>query len=775
MGALLHCEIRWQLAQGTPLGSAWHVRRFEFIESIDAPFLLRVQVDSDDIDLEVLELVGGELTLTLARGATDRRVHGVVVRSELLGTFGGRLQFALEVGPAVTLAGYGARSRIFQGMTVPEIVVAVLEPTLAPLRRAVELRLSRAHPVRDFVVQWRESDLEFVLRILADAGIACLFEHGEQAETTVLVDEVGSLRGLGFDEDGETAPTTVRFVAERGVRPDDEGVAVLGPVRSIAPSRFDVLGWDWRQNPPAAFEASDTPSPSAWPGPLLEDPGTRRLVELAGRTHLDETTAQSRAAGANARQSAARLAGGGDVLAFAAGRTFELVGHPLAHHDIAYLVTRVVHRASLPRSDEPGHAGDARYVNDFAAHPLALGHSPARRPRPRADGLHSAVVVGPPTEEVHTDEGGRIKVRFPWNREAPEDDGASCWLRCVLPWAGAAYGAAFVPRLGMEVMVAFIDGDPDRPVCTGCVYNGAHSPPYALPEHKTRSGLRTSSSPGGAGHNELYFEDAAGSEEIHLHAQRNLREVVRADHATHVGRDQSLEVGRDQTVTIGRDHSETIRGNATRVIEGADDERVFHGRTTQIDGAEDHFVHKRQFVYVGCEAGEAIMRVNGARRVQAADAIELSCGPLHGAEVGPPASVLSMVPLMTRITVGTSSIMLLPDRIVIAADTIVLNSKGAAVELDERARVRGCEEVSLARGAAFDAANRLQLDGDVALHGNYTTVSGDTRVALVAVEGTGIVSLDAAEVAVHHDSKARIEDGGGGFVEIAQGLLRANQ
>ena len=730
-----------------------------------------MQIELDAIELEPLELLGGRVSLRLERGSSERTVHGVVLRTELVGTRDGSLQIALEAGPSIASCGIGASSRTFQMITAAELAAAVIGPTAITAGDRIEARLALDHPQRDYVVQWRESDLAFALRVLADDGIGCTYEHDAEATTLVLFDAADRLRGVGYDDDGATGPTLVRFVGDRGALPDRESVAVLGPARRAAPSRIDVLAWDWKQIPPTLLVGSDgADAPAA---PLREDACRRRPIEIDRHQHLDETAARAARLGVRARLDAASCTGWGDVLAFTAGRTFELDGHPLPQHDVEYLLTRVAHRGSFVRPEERADGGArSEYSNEFVCHPLALGHAPACVERPRIDGTHSAIVVGPKGEEIHTDEYGRIKVRFAWDRAAPDDDTAGCWLRCVQPWAGAGLGTVFLPRIGMEVVVAFLDGDPDRPICTGCVYNGWNPPPYALPEHKTRTVLRTASTPGGEGFNEIFFEDAKGGESVSLHAQRNLVERVRADHTTHVGVDQSLTVDRDQRLELGGNQTEAIGGDLDRRIEGACSDRIGADRFTQVDGADELHAVQSQYVYVGCESGMARLRVNGVRRVEAAAAIELRCGPLAAGAA--PSSEMTLVPTMARVAVGTSSIVLLPDRIVIAADTIVLQSKGAAIELDEHAHLRGNTDVVLARGADFDAGNRLQLDGDVGLHGAYTTVSGDDRVALVAVQGAGIVSVDATETAVHHDLKTRVEDSSGGFIEIAAGLLRAN-
>lgn len=775
----LRCDIVLRRPDGSELDAGWHVRRLDLVEAIHDPFSMRLLVESDDAGLDPLELVGGRLTIDLTHGETQRRLHAVVLRSEVVGTMDRRLQLALEAGPAAAIAGIGSRSRIFQHKTVPAIAHEVLGAAIERYSASIEQRLAVEHPVRDYVVQWRESDLEFALRILADAGITCLFEHDGDGERVVFVDDVAQLRGVESEGAQGEGPTSVRFVGDRGALAAHESVAVLGPASRLAATRHDVVGWDWKQIPPTRLEGSDGPTDDAH---VEEDVCRRRLVEIARHAHLDDVGLRAGRHGTSTRTDARRCAGWGDVSSFMAGRTFELAGHPLPDHDIAYLLDRVVHRARFRRADEGGdHRDGSHYDNEFVCHPLALGHAPPRRPRPVVDGMHSATVVGPKGEEIHTDEYGRIKVRFAWDRFAADDDSAGCWLRCVQTWAGSGFGTMVLPRVGMEVLVAFIDGDADRPVCTGCLYNGWNPPPHPLPEHKTRTVLRTSSSPGGDGYNELFFEDAAGHEMISLHAQRNLMERVRANHATNVGVDQTLEVGRDQKTEILGSRTERVVGMVDTTVEGTVQQWFDKDHVLQVLGNQNVHLDGSQHVYVGggpskdgqrayAAVGTAALKVDGTRRVDASAAIALNCGPFDAA-----ISTVSMIPTMTRLVVGNSSITLLPDRIVIAAENIVLKSKDADLVMAGNIAARAGEEIVLARGETIDSINRISLDGDALLRGAAATVSGDDSVELMAAAGAGKVTIDGSEAITYHSVKARIEEAGGAFLEIAGGMFNANQ
>ena len=248
-----------------------------------------------------------------------------------------------------------------------------------------------------------------------------------------------------------------------------------------------------------------------------------------------------------------------------------------------------------------------RYRNWFECMDARLPYRPQTvPPRPRIHGPHTAIVVGPPGEEIHTDEHGRIKVRFHWDRVSPFDDTASCWIRVAQRWSGPGWGALILPRVGMEVLVEFLDGDPDRPMVTGCVYNGNNMPPYPLPDEKTKSTTRSESSPGGGGFNEIRLEDAKGAEEIYVHAQLDMNTVV-LQHTTRtvgvddtdtVGNNQVESVGVDRTASVGNNEDLTVGVSQNRTIGGNQMTAIAANQLYTVGGAQDLIVGGTQTVSV---------------------------------------------------------------------------------------------------------------------------------------------------------------------------------
>lgn len=279
---------------------------------------------------------------------------------------------------------------------------------------------------------------------------------------------------------------------------------------------------------------------------------------------------------------------------FAPGHRFSLRGHPAPQLDGTYALTSVEHHGQA--DPDPAHGrGDMRvYWCAFECVPAEIAYPPRREKRKSVQVTLTAIVVGPAGSDIHVDAMGQIKVQFHWDREGKHDDRSSCWIRVMQPWAGAGWGHQFIPRVGQEVVVGFEGGDPDKPIVLGTLYNGTHPPPFSLPSEQTRSGIRTQTSPGGSGFNELSFDDAAGREQVYLHAQANFNEVVGRNHTSLVRNDEFCRVMGSRTDMVERDltehvkggRSHTVEGHSVEVVTGNSDERVSGMRVTRIEGRE---------------------------------------------------------------------------------------------------------------------------------------------------------------------------------------------
>jgi type VI secretion system secreted protein VgrG len=608
----------------------WQVRRFELHEALSEPYRLELDLvtevrEADDLAIE--RLLGAGCELWIEREVTQRVVCGVITRIELRPRVADRLALHVVVEPALALLDQRVDTRVWQGLAVPTIVEEVLAAGLADHGRNIDRsHLQASYDEREYVVQFRESDLAFAARLLEDEGIAYWFDHerGSGKEVLVLED-----RGDGWPEiatlDGDP---TLALIVEREQQAEVESIQRLDRRRALTSTSVVRRTFDWR-DPQAELHERAPPEGES---PADERGLVREVYEHGRRVERDPAR---RAASelARVREPDRRAWGQSNATGLAPGRRFRM-----SDPEREYLVIRVTHRGDCPEV-ELGPA-DARpsYVNEFECVEFdgAPWRPPHRARRPRIYGPQTAIVTGPEREEIHTDEHGRIKVRFPWDRVHALTDDTSMWIRVAQGWAGAGFGVLFTPRVGMEVVVEFIDGDPDQPLVTGCVYNGDSRSSVALPGEKTRSTIRTRSSPGGGGFNELRFEDAAGSEELFVHAQRDLRETVRHDHAIDVGHDEHLAIGANQTRTVGKDRTTTIRGNETVKVEGTRSEHVHGSDSLTVDGptkARHHDTHEQwitgsatRHVIAGAGPASSTLRVEGRHALIVDDLVTATVG-----------------------------------------------------------------------------------------------------------------------------------------------------
>lgn len=567
------------------------VRALELREAINEPFWLELTVISTDVHLAVDGLVGAALTLTMRGGEFERDAVGVVTSAVYLGTFNDTLQAQLIVRPSLALAELTQRSRIFQGLSVPEIVRDVAGPYVGGADAVDLTRLAEPADARDYCVQFRETDLAFMHRILAEEGIHYVLAQApdEEGQTLVLLDSMGGFEPVGLyaDDPKPTEVPSVPVITDRADLQDTVSINAFEWRRSQVTAIHTNGAADWLAQQPSAVEARVDPDDTApWEEGTAHIFSERRTLEN-GAAHLNTTDRLAALLRERAQSRSSGAFGHSTALGFRPGTSFALTGHPSETLDRDYLLTRVTHRADCPETDvheQTGLAGES-YTNRFECHDAATPIRPELRDKPRAYGQQTATVVGPPGEEIHTDTLGRIKVWMHWDRDGTAGaEDRTCWLRVAQPLAGPGFGTMFLPRVGMEVLVSFVDGDPDRPVCVGCLYNGGNATPYALPEDRTKTTIKTRSSPGGNGFNELRFEDAAGSEQVFLHAQRNLDETVRSAHTMSVGATQNVSVGADQTLKVDGSREMTIAGNHTVTINGTPKDGVPVGHTMSVVG-----------------------------------------------------------------------------------------------------------------------------------------------------------------------------------------------
>jgi type VI secretion system secreted protein VgrG len=709
----------FEIALGAFPAGTFRVASFRGRERLSRPYAFEVAVTGRDVDADALlnELIGRPVLLTLHGPGGSRVVRGVVARAISSGAVAlGRAGFRLRVVPRLALRKHRRNSRIFQDMTVVEVVSAVLGEAGVAHRWTTE----HAYPVHGYVVQYEETDLDFMHRLLAENGIYYHFEPPpEDADVTEPETVVFGDRARYAPIDGDSQLLYRPAGAGAALRREERHVTVFERGAAAAPVAYFRRDHDF-QRPLARLEAQAMAAPPAGASPALAE-----VYEHHG--HHAEAEAEARrstTALEQLRRKAGRARGESLCPRLLAGRRFTLHEHEIAGHDGEYVVTQVEHEG---RSADVAGEGGVTYENRFSCIPAANVLRPARRAREVRQSLETAVVTGPEGQEIYADAFGRIKVQFRWDREGRNDERSSCWLRVVQPWAGAGWGFQFIPRVGMEVLVSFLGGDPDRPVVMGCLPDATHPPPYPLPENKAKSGIKTESTPGGGGFNELLFNDTRGGELVSIRAERNFTETVLNDHLQTVGHDQTTavagkrttEITGDDTLTVKGGQTCTVRGGSNLSVGGSGQSAYAGARSTSVAGDETLRVGGGQTVIAaayshllighGVTEGHGLVYVNGNYRIGTAAMIQL--GAATGLTLSCGESAIEILPCEIKVKA--------PKVTVTAADELLIKGKDHEIAATDHLEIRG-QDVRL-----FAKEGQLLLDENARLNGRLVKLNCD--------------------------------------------------
>lgn len=556
----------------SPLGDRLLFARLSGGEGLGELFQYQLTALSDRADIRPAELLGQRLTVTMDLGdGRERSFSGhVTAMHRSVDAFRGRTRYELTLRPWLWFLTRTSDCRIFQDMTVPQILAAVFEDEPS---QQVELRLSATYRSWTYCVQYRETDFNFVSRLMEQEGIYYYFEHSAAGHVLVLCDGPGAHPPI---EGGDAVP----FVRTADARVDEDAITAVADLVQVEPGRYAMTEYDFRSpgtslavmrkpalpidHPKADYEVFDYPGEydAAAEG---EDYAAARIEEARARAETFEFTGTERDA--------------------AAGRRFRLTGHPRRDFNLEYLVVATQFSADESQygsTDDPGTTWSLSFT--------AIRHQQTWRPlratpKPVIQGVQTAVVTGPSGEEIHTDKFGRIKVQFHWDRYGGRDERSSCWVRVAYPIAGKGWGMATVPRIGHEVVVSFEEGDPDRPLVIGSVYNGDNPAPFGAEGRPTVSGMRSNTHKG-KGFNAMTMDDTAGKEKIDIHAQYDMH--------TKVGHDQTNTVDNTFTETIKKDtritvtegtYSHDVAANSAKYhVKGALEETYEATQTTTVTG-----------------------------------------------------------------------------------------------------------------------------------------------------------------------------------------------
>jgi type VI secretion system secreted protein VgrG len=585
----------------TPLGKdVLLLHTFRGQESISDLFSFHLELLSEKSSIAPDKVVGQrvDIEVELADGSL-RYINGFVSRFAQSGADDRFTYYEAVVVPWLWFLTRTANCRIFQNMTIPDIVSKVFKDRgFNDFRQA----LQGSFEVREYVVQYRETDFNFVSRLMEQYGIFYFFEHQQGKHTLVMANDPNAHK-----------PCPVQSKARVDYAPgsffkDEDVISTWQVEQELRPGKYALTDYNFETPSTSLLAKEDTVFKVGnndkyelfdYPGEYMKkadgETVTRIRMQEEEAIHFFGT-------------------GTGNCRTFASGYRFDLSGHAVTDMNKTYVLTEVHHSGTVGGAySNSADDSDYRYSNQFTSIPYSVPFRPARTtPRPIVHGPQTAVVVGKKDEEIWTDKYGRVKVQFFWDREGKLDQNSSCWVRVSQPWAGKNWGSINVPRIGQEVIVEFLEGDPDRPIITGRVYNAEQMPPYTLPDNMTRTTFMTRSTKGGgsSNYNELRFEDKKDHEQIFMNAEKDMDLRVEHDMREFIGRDRSLivkrnqkeKVGGEQDIQIASDQNESVGGDASLNVTGNQNVQV--GQTISVQAGMN--VQEKSGMNYAHEAGMEI-------------------------------------------------------------------------------------------------------------------------------------------------------------------------
>ncbi|MDX2119088.1 MAG: type VI secretion system tip protein TssI/VgrG [Planctomycetota bacterium] len=554
--------------------SGLKIHSFSGREELGRPFVYDLRLWSTKNDIDFTKMVGENIAVRLDmkdQKGEPRWFNGYISRFVQEGHGERQTSYRATVVPWLWFLSRAADCRIFQEKSIPDIVKEVCK---LHGFTDIELNLKDKYDPWEYCVQYRETDFNFISRLLEQEGIYYYFKHEAKKHTLVLCDQPASHAEYpGYEKivympswAGSARERLSEWTIEQMVQP---GSVILNDFNFKTPETELLATHDkpWK-HAAGAFKVFDYPA----------EYEKKAEGDKYAKIRFGEYETQHE-----------RISVAGDVRGLAVGHIFEAPGHLIeSQKNRKYLVTSATYHAESHEGGFSGSAKGGESLFHVSAEVMdkTIGFRPARTtPKPTIAGPQTAIVAGPSGEEIHVDEHGRIKLQFHWDRASKGDDKSSCWVRVAQMWAGKGWGSISTPRIGQEVVVEFLEGDPDQPIVTGRVYNGVNKPPYALPGMKTISGTKSNSSKGGGGFNEIRFEDKKGEEQIFIHGEKQLDIRIKQDAYEWIGKTQHLivvedqfeevqknkhlKVAEEQRVEVGKDFSLAVKGKSMIKVVGA--------------------------------------------------------------------------------------------------------------------------------------------------------------------------------------------------------------
>jgi type VI secretion system secreted protein VgrG len=608
------------ISVSTPLGEdTLLLQGISGVEGISRLFSFHLELLSENDSISFTDIVGQNVTISveLADGS-ERYFNGYVSRFVQSGQDDRFTHYHAEVVPWLWFLTRNADCRIFQNMTVPDIIAQVFQDLgFQDFRNS----LQGSYDPREYCVQYRETHFNFVSRLMEQYGISYYFEHTDGKHTLVMVDSPGSYPSLD--------PETIRCDLVSGGTEDEDLITRWQIEQELRTGKYSLNDYNF-ETPSTSLLSSE---------PTVVDVGNNTSFELYDYPgeYVNKGQGQSLAKLRMQEVEASHLIVHGDSTcrAFTSGYQFTLSDHYRQDMNTSYVLTAVQHTASVGRIYYTGESDTgSHYSNHFTCIPASVPFRPPRRtPKPIVQGPQTAVVVGKSGEEIWVDQYGRVVVQFFWDRQGKKNENSSCWIRVSQPWAGKNWGAMWIPRIGQEVIVEFLEGDPDRPIITGRVYNAEAMPPYQLPDNGTRSTFmsRSSKEGGSANYNEIRFEDKKGSEQIFINAERDMDHRVEHDSREYVGHDRHLIVQGNQLEAVGGDKHGHVKGNHLEKIDGDLSLQVAGNQKEKVGGNKSGEVAGDQKEKIG---GTMSLKVGGSQNSEVGSDVSLQVGSSRNEKVG---------------------------------------------------------------------------------------------------------------------------------------------
>ena len=661
----------------TPLGGeVLLLFRMIGTEQLGQLFEYELELLSEKNNIDLTKLLGKSMTVKLNfLSGGHRPFNGLVTRISQIGMLGNLFVYRATLSPKPWLLTRSSNCRIMPTkMTVPQIVKDILGKHGFT---AVELKLSGTYQPREYCVQYRETDFNFISRLMEEEGIYYFFKHSDSEHTMVLCDAMFAHANV------PGSANISYFDIANKERRKEEHVYEWILSQEIQSGAYELNDFDF-EAPSASLK-----SKSAIPGPHAE--ASKEVYDYPGEyTQASDGTHYVKIRMEEQRCQYEQIQARGNVRRLAVGAKFTLADFPRTDQNREYLAIAANFQIQNNGYESLGVADSIEeFQSAYTVMSTKYVYRPPRLARmPIVQGAQTAIVVGKSGDEITTDKYGRVKVQFHWDRDGKKDENSSCWVRVAQIWAGKNWGAMHIPRHGQEVIVDFLEGNPDCPIITGRVYNAEQMPPYELDANKTQSGIKSRSSKGGTAENfnEIRFEDKKGSEQLFIHAEKNQDIEVEKDETHWVGHDRTKTIDHDETTHVKHDRTETVGNNETISITKNRTEDVGDNESISIGKNRDERVGENETLEVG---------KNRERKVGEDEKIDI--GKNHTIEIGE----------KRETTVGKDDIS----------------------QVGKKYYLEAGDEITLKTG---DASITMKKDGTIQIKGKDITIIGDGKIGVKA-------------------------------------------